>query len=205
MNMLPIIIGLAAVVSLGSARVYNSNTLPSTRRSLGLRGSRLNGDWNNEHRNSGLSDGQLTGRWNDGQLTGRWNDGQLTGRLNNGHLNGRLNDGHLIGRLNDGHLTGRWNDGQLTGRWNDGQLTGRRNDGQLTGRLNRGHQDGALDSGKRYLEDQLFKGYVFHTEETEEVPEIILTVDDLIDWVAIQDGDQTQDIIHDGNIEVEMF
>ncbi|XP_071166170.1 uncharacterized transmembrane protein DDB_G0289901-like [Mytilus edulis] len=149
MNMLPIIIGLAAVVSLGSARVYNSNTLPSTRRSLGLRGSRLNGDWNNEHRNSGLSDGQLTGRWNDGQLTGRWNDGQLTGRLNDGHLNGRLNDGHLIGRLNDGHLTGRLNDGQLTGRWNDGQLTGRRNDGQLTGRLNRGHQDGALDSGKR--------------------------------------------------------
>ncbi|CAG2235768.1 unnamed protein product [Mytilus edulis] len=98
---------------------------------------------------TGLSDGQLTGRWNDGQLTGRWNDGQLTGRLNDGHLNGRLNDGHLIGRLNDGHLTGRLNDGQLTGRWNDGQLTGRRNDGQLTGRLNRGHQDGALDSGKR--------------------------------------------------------
>ncbi|CAG2235770.1 unnamed protein product [Mytilus edulis] len=131
MNMLPIIIGLAAVVTLGSARVYNSNTLPSTRRSLGLRGSRLNGDWNNEHRNSGLNDGQLTGRWNDGQLSGSWNDGQLTGRLNDGHLSGRINDGHLTGRLNDGQLTGRWNDGQLTGR------------------LNRGHQNGGLTSGKR--------------------------------------------------------
>ncbi|CAG2235769.1 unnamed protein product [Mytilus edulis] len=180
MNMLPIIIGLAAVVTLGSARVYQSNTLPSTRRSVGLRGSRLTGDWNNEHINSGLNDGHLSGRWNDGHLSGRWNDGQLTGRLNDGHLTGRLNDGHLTGRLNDGRLTGRWNDEQLTGR------------------LNRGQQNGGLTSGKRHLEDQLFTGHVFHTEETEEVPEIVLTVDDLIDWVAIQDGDQTQDIIHDG-------
>ncbi|OPL32842.1 hypothetical protein AM593_00175, partial [Mytilus galloprovincialis] len=154
MNILTIIIGLAAVVTLGSARVYQSNTLPSTRRSVGLRGSRLNGDWNNEHLNSGLNDGQLTGRWNDGQLSGR------------------LNDGHLSRRWNDGHLTGRLNDGQLNGRWNDGQLTGR---------LNRGHQNGALDSGKRHLEDQLFTGHVFHTEATEEIPEIILIVDDLID------------------------
>ncbi|VDI00096.1 Hypothetical predicted protein, partial [Mytilus galloprovincialis] len=177
-------------------RVYNSNTLPSTRRSLGLRGSRLDGDWNNEHRNSGLNDGQLTGRWNDGQLTGRLNDGQLSGRWNDGQLNGRLNDGHLTGRLNDGHLNGRLNDRQLTGRWNDGQLTGR---------LNRGHQNGHFESTKRHLEDQLFTCHVIHTEETEEVSVIILTVDDLIDWVAIQDGDQTQDIIHDGNIEIEMF
>ncbi|VDI60546.1 Hypothetical predicted protein [Mytilus galloprovincialis] len=140
MNMIPIIIGLAAVVTLGSARVYQSNTLPSTRRSVGLRGSRLTGDWNNEHINSGLNDGHLSGRWNDGHLTGRWNDGQLTGRLNDGHLSGRLNDGHLTGSLNDGHLTGILNDGRLTGRWNDGQLTGR---------LNRAQQSGGLNSGKR--------------------------------------------------------
>ncbi|VDI60548.1 Hypothetical predicted protein [Mytilus galloprovincialis] len=53
------------------------------------------------------------------------------------------------------------------------------------------------------LEDQLFSDKVIHTEETEETEEvsvIVLTVDDLIDWVEIQDGDQTQDIIHDGNI-----
>ncbi|OPL32841.1 hypothetical protein AM593_00176, partial [Mytilus galloprovincialis] len=140
MHMLSVIIGLAAVVPLSSARVYNSNTLPSTRRSLGLRGSRLDGDWNNEHRNSGFNDGHLTGRWNGGQLTGRLNDGQLSGRWNDGQLNGRLNDGHLTGRLNDGHLNGRLNDRQLTGRWNDGQLTGR---------LNRGHQNGGFESPKR--------------------------------------------------------
>ncbi|XP_063431597.1 uncharacterized protein LOC134714290 [Mytilus trossulus] len=67
MNTLAIVIGLAVLVTLATARSYSSNQ----------------GSWD------GLNNG-----WNSGRLTNRWNSGRFTGGWNSGHLGGGLIGGH---------------------------------------------------------------------------------------------------------------
>lgn len=67
MNILSIVIGLAVLVTLATARSYRSNQ----------------GSW--DSLNNGWNSGRLTNRWNNGQLTGSWNSGHLGGGLIGGH------------------------------------------------------------------------------------------------------------------------
>ncbi|XP_071166165.1 uncharacterized protein [Mytilus edulis] len=67
MNTLAIVVGLAVLVTLASARSYSSNR----------------GSWD------GLNNG-----WNNGRLSNSWNSGRLTGGWNSGHLGGGLIGGH---------------------------------------------------------------------------------------------------------------